>query len=43
MWSLSKGENSLGRYTLHRQSMAISEGERPQNMVWLVFMGWVIS
>ena len=33
----------LERYTLHRRVWPISEGERPQNMEWLVFMGWVIS
>ena len=42
MRSVSKGKNCLGRNTLHRV-WAISEDERPRNMGWLVFMGWVIS
>ena len=33
--------SSHGRKILHRV-WTISEGKRPQNMRWLVFMGWVI-
>ena len=36
------GKKYLERNTLYRV-WAISEGKRPQNMGWLVFMGWVIS
>ena len=32
----------LERNTLHRV-WAISEGKRPRNVAWLVFIGWVIS
>ena len=34
---------SLGETHSTDRVWAISEGERPQNMEWLVFMDWVIS
>ena len=40
---VSKGENGPGRIHFTDRVWAISEGKRPQNMGWLVFMGWVIS
>ena len=42
MPSVSKGENGPGRIHFTDRVWAISEGKRPQNTGWLVFMGWVI-
>ena len=40
-----KNQIYLERNTLHRQCgpSQKARGKRSQNMVWLVFMGWVIS
>ena len=36
--------SDIERSTLHRQSMGHRKGHmQPRNLVWLVFIGWVIS
>ena len=42
MWCISKDQSSPERNKLYRVR-TISEGKKPPNMAWLVFMGWVIS
>ena len=42
MWCTSKDQSSPERNKLYRVQ-TISEGKKPPNMAWLVFMGWVIS
>ena len=42
MWYTSKDQSSPERNKLYRVR-TISEGKKPPNMAWLVFMDWVIS
>ena len=43
-WGWSQKDRGLGRNTLCRQSMGHAKRQEwPWNMVWLVFIGWVIS